>query len=279
MKRLLLAVIILGCLRGEVRAADQPALKDEKQKVSYSLGMNMGSNLKNNDVEVDFDLLVRGIKDVLEGKTTLLTEAEERQVLTAYSTELRAKAQEKRKQLAEKNKKEAETFLAENKTKPGVVTLPSGLQYKVLADGNGESPTTNDTVAVNYRGTLIDGTEFDSSAKTGHPWTNAVTRVIKGWTEALQMMKVGAKWQLFVPPQLAYGEMGRGRQIAPNAALIFEMELVGVQHPVPVAKPASTNEPITSDVIRVPSAEELKQGAKIEVIKKEDVEKLQKQNK
>lgn len=278
MKKLIVAAII-GCWMGmEAQAADQSALKNEKEKVSYSIGLSLGRNWKNRDIEVDPELVLRGIKDVMDGKTPLLTEKEESQVLATYSAELRAKAEEKRKQLSEKNKKEGEAFFEKNKTAPGVVTLPSGLEYKVLTEGKGESPTTNDIVVVNYKGTLLDGTEFDNSYKRGQPATNSVRGYIRGWIEALPKMKVGSKWELFIPPQLAYGEFGHGRQIGPNSTLVFEVELLGVQHPAPqVTKPTAANEPITSDIIKVPSAEELKKGAKIEVIKKEDLEKLQKE--
>ncbi|MCW5557457.1 MAG: FKBP-type peptidyl-prolyl cis-trans isomerase, partial [Verrucomicrobiae bacterium] len=171
-------------------------------------------------------------------------------------------------------------FLAENKEKEGVITLPSGLQYKVITTGTGPKPTTNDTVVVNYRGTLLDGLEFDSSSSHGQPGIFGVTRVIPGWTEALQLMPVGSKWQLFVPSELGYRASGSPPKIGPNAVLTFEIELLEIKPPAPVAaKPVpvtpSATAAVTSDIIKVPSKAELEKGAKIEVIKKEDVEKLQ----
>ena len=191
-----------------------------------------------------------------------------------------AKREEERRKTAEKNKKEGEAFLAENKKKPGIKTLdvklPDGttaeMQYKVITEGTGAIPKSNDTVTVNYRGTLINGKEFDSSAKHGgQPAKFQVNRVVRGWTEALERMKAGSKWELYLPSSLAYGDQGYGPNIEPGATLIFEMELLGMEAPPPPPPPA---QPLTSDIIRVPSAEELKKGAKIEVIKPEDLEKL-----
>ncbi|MEK7781252.1 MAG: FKBP-type peptidyl-prolyl cis-trans isomerase, partial [Verrucomicrobiota bacterium] len=177
----------------------------------------------------------------------------------------------------EKNKAEGEAFLAANKSKPGVKVFPSGLQYKVLAEGSGESPKPEDTCIVKYRGTLIDGTEFDNSEKApGGTASFPANRVIPGWTEALTNMKPGAKWQLFVPSNLAYGEMGKGGNIAPNTVLLFDVELVSFTAAPPPPPPAA---PLTSDIIKVPSLDEMKKGAKIETIKAEDVEKLQKEKK
>jgi FKBP-type peptidyl-prolyl cis-trans isomerase FklB len=209
--------------------------------------------------------LAKGVRDAVSGGQPLLSETEVRETLRAYYAEARTKVQEKRKQLAEKNKKEGEAFLAENAKKEGVKTLPSGLQYKVLAEGSGASPSTNDTVVTQYRGTLIDGTEFDSSFKSGKPATFGVTRVIKGWTEALQLMKPGAKWQLYIPSNLAYGDAGTPT-IPPGSTLLFEIELLSIQAPTSAVVPPS-QPVVTSDIIKVPSAEELKKGAKIEIIK------------
>jgi FKBP-type peptidyl-prolyl cis-trans isomerase FklB len=210
--------------------AGNSALKTEKDKVSYAIGMNVGANFKRQGIDVDPNLFMQGIKDATSGGKTLLTEDEERAVLTQYQGELRAKMQEEAKQAAETNKKAGEEFLAANKSKEGVVTLPSGLQYKILKEGNGPKPTASDTVECNYRGTLINGTEFDSSYKRGQPAKFPVTGVIKGWTEALQLMPVGSKWQLFIPSDLAYGERGTpGGEIGPNSTLIFEVELLGIE--------------------------------------------------
>lgn len=250
---------------GVAQADDKAAFKDEKAKVSYSVGLNIGNAWKRQDIDLDLENVTKGIRDALAGQS-LLSDAEVNKVLTAFQSELRAKQQEKRAALGAKNKAEAEAFLAENKSKPGVVTLPSGLQYKVLTEGTGPVPPPNASVVVHYRGTLLDGTEFDSSIARGQPAEMQTGRLIKGWKEALQMMKTGSKWQLFVPSELAYGENGSGTKIGPNAALIFDVELISFKPPV-------APEPVTSDIIKVPSAEELKKGAQIEVIKAEDLKK------
>jgi FKBP-type peptidyl-prolyl cis-trans isomerase FklB len=193
--------------------------------------------------------------------------------LDKFQQELGARQQEKRKIAGEKNKADGEKFLAENKNKTGIVTLPSGLQYKVLAEGQGDSPKPEDNVTMNYRGTLLDGTEYDSSYKRNQPATLRASGVMPGWTEALLKMKPGAKWQLFIPSSLAYGERGN-QAVAPNATVLMDVELISIAPPPPPAPPAA---PLTSDIIKVPSLEEMKKGAKIETIKAEDVEKIQKQ--
>ena len=212
-----------------VVAAEKEELKTQKDKASYVIGLDMGNSLKKNMVDVDIDILVRGIKDALSGAKPLMTEQEMKETVTALQKDLQVKQQEQVKVLAEKNKKEGEAFLAGNKKKQGVITMPSGMQYKILTDGKGKSPKATDTVTVNYKGTLIDGTEFDSSYKRGQPATFNVNGVIPGWTEALQLMKEGSKWQLFVPSNLAYGERGAGGPIGPNAVLIFEIELISIK--------------------------------------------------
>jgi FKBP-type peptidyl-prolyl cis-trans isomerase len=249
-------------------------LGDEKARVSYAIGMTIGHNFQTQGVEVNTDPLIRGLKDVQSGGTTLLTQQEMRDTLAEYQKTLAAKQRKMHEEAAAKNKTEGEAFLATNKTKPGVVTLPDGLQYKIIINGNGTIPMPNDVVTVNYRGTLIDGTEFDSSIKRGKPTQFPVGSVIPGWTEALTQMKVGSKWQLFVPSELAYGERGRPG-IQPNSVLIFEIELLSTEHPSPPSPVVSTNAPLTSDIIKVPSLEEMKKGAKIEVIKPEDAAKFQ----
>lgn len=266
--------ILAGCVSATGLRAGEAAqsFKDEKEKASYAVGLSYGSNLKKQDIELDANLFFQGFKDASSAKP-LLTEQEMRDVLNAYSQTLRAKQEEKRKQLGEKNKKEGEAFLAENKTKSGVTTLPSGLQYKIITEGTGPIPKATDTVVANYRGTLLDGTEFDSSYSRNQPLTRQVTGLVKGWQEALQLMKTGSKWQLFVPAGLAYGEHGNPPKIGPEATLIFELELLSIQAPPPPVP----NTPLTSDIIKVPSLEEMKKGAKIETIKAEDVEKLQKE--
>ena len=258
-------------------AAQTPAgtnvFSDEKSRSSYAIGMMFGSRWKQQEVDVDDGWLVRGLKDAQAGGPTLMTEQEMGSTLNQFQKEISAKQEKKRQEMAEKNKKDGEAFLAENKNKLDVKTLPDGLQYKIITNGSGATPIMNDTVTVNYRGTFIDGKEFDSSAKTGHPAEFTVGNVFHGWTEALVQMKVGSKWQLFVPSELAYGERGRPG-IQPNSVLIFEVELISTEHPAPAAAsgPAA---PLTSDIIKVPSQEEMKKGAKIEVIKPEDAAKLQ----
>jgi FKBP-type peptidyl-prolyl cis-trans isomerase FklB len=215
------------------KSAAAPALTTRKQKFSYALGMNIGSglgaNLKKQSVEVDSTLVSQGLKDAMSGAKTRLTQEEAQAVLKEVQTEVQKEQQAKMKEAADKNKTEGEAFLAANKSKDGVVTLPSGLQYKILTAGTGPKPTASDSVKCNYRGTLINGSEFDSSYKRGQPATFAVGQVIKGWTEALQLMPVGSKWQLFVPASLAYGERGAGAEIGPNATLIFEVELLSIE--------------------------------------------------
>jgi FKBP-type peptidyl-prolyl cis-trans isomerase len=204
-------------------------LKTQKDKVSYALGMNLGVTLHRQSIDVDPTLLLQGLQDGMAGGKTQLSEDQARAALTELQSDLRKKQQEKMQQAGEANKKEGDAFLATNKGKEGVVTLPSGLQYKILNAGTGPKPTASDSVVCNYRGTLIDSKEFDSSYKRGQPAAFPVGGVIKGWTEALQLMPVGSKWQLFVPSELAYGERGTGEDIGPNAVLIFEVELLSIQ--------------------------------------------------
>lgn len=226
-------------------AQDAPKLNSDKERLSYALGMNLGSAIRRESVEADLDSLIQGIKDALSASQTSLTEQEMRATLITFQGELKKKKtalQATRKnELSEKNKKDGEAFLAENKAKEGVVTLVSGLQYKVLKAGDGRIPTMNDTVVVHYRGTLVDGTEISSSHKRNGPASLPVKKVIKGWREALQRMPVGSTWQLFIPSHLAYGdgapERKRGRnapnatraRVAPNATLIFEVELISIR--------------------------------------------------
>ena len=203
-------------------------LKTPKEKASYAIGQNIGKGLQKDGVDVDSQSLARGIRDALAGSKSLLTPEEAQAALTALATEVRAKQQIRMEQLGAANKKEGDAFLTANKAKDGVVTLPSGLQYKILTPGTGPKPTAADKVECNYRGTLIQGTEFDSSYKRGKPVAFQVGEVIKGWSEALQLMPVGSKWQLFVPPDLAYGDHGAGQEIGPNSTLIFEVELLSI---------------------------------------------------
>jgi FKBP-type peptidyl-prolyl cis-trans isomerase FklB len=215
-------------------------LKTDKDKVSYAIGMNIGKSLKRDSIDLDPAILLHAIKDVLGGSKLLLTDQEVQATLTTLQADLRKKQELQQQQLAETNKKEGDAFLATNKLKEGVVTLPSGLQYKVLQEGTGPKPAATDNVTVNYRGTLLNGTEFDSSYKRGQPATFQVGQIIKGWTEALQLMPVGSKWQLFIPPDLAYGPRQAGPAIGPNSTLVFEVELVSIQpKPAPAPAPAA----------------------------------------
>jgi FKBP-type peptidyl-prolyl cis-trans isomerase FklB len=254
-------------------------LADGKSRESYALGMYYGHNLQQQGVEMDWNMYARGFKDVQSGGAMLLTDQEMRDTLTALQKTIAAKQQQMREEQAAKHKAESDVFLAKNKTQPGVVTLPDGLQYKVITEGNGEVPGDNSTIMMNFRGMLVDGTEFDNSARLGKPVELPVGGIpLRGWSEALKLMKAGSKWQLFIPPELAYGQNGMAPRVPPNSALVMEVELLSVGRPqsqTAAVPPSSPNQPLTSDIIKVPSAEEMKQGAKIEIIKAEDVQKLQ----
>jgi FKBP-type peptidyl-prolyl cis-trans isomerase FklB len=219
-------VIILAMVTS---AFGEDELKNKEDKLSYALGLNIGNSFKQQSIEIKPDIFLKGIKDAFAGGKQLLSDDEVRETMVALNKELSEKKAETMKKLAEKNKEDAVTFFAENKKKEGVKTLASGLQFKIITEGKGKNPKATDTVTVNYRGTLIDGKEFDSSYRRGEPATFPVNGVISGWTEALQLMKTGAKWQLFIPSNLAYGEKGAGNLIGPNAALIFEVELISVK--------------------------------------------------
>ena len=211
------------------QAAGSSTLTTEKQKQSYALGMNIARRLKEQPVDLDKDALVQGFKDELSGGKVQLTDDQVEAELKTLSAEANAKAQEEQQKAAEANMKEGQDFLAANKAKEGVVALPSGLQYKIVKQGTGPKPTASDTVVCNYRGTFINGQEFDSSYKRGQPATFPVGGVIKGWTEALQLMPVGSKWQLYIPSDLAYGPRGAGGVIGPNQTLIFDVELLSIK--------------------------------------------------
>ncbi|MBI2883567.1 MAG: FKBP-type peptidyl-prolyl cis-trans isomerase [Candidatus Methylomirabilis oxyfera] len=229
MTRKWIMAVGFSLLAAQASAEEAPVLKTEKDKMSYGIGVEVGRNFKRLGVEVDTDLVVKGLREALSGEKLLMTDEELRDTMTAYQAEVRQKQAQAARLAAENNKKAGEAFLADNKTKAGVVTLPSGLQYKILKAGNGKTPTETDTVECHYRGTLINGTEFDSSYRRGQPATLKVTGVIPGWREALKLMPVGSKWQIVIPSQLAYGERGAGRDIGPNATLIFELELLAIK--------------------------------------------------
>ena len=198
--------------------------------VSYCIGMDVGRNLKTQMIDVNPEVIAQAIKDVnVDSGKTALTDEQARAAMMAYQTTMMAKHEERMKAAGEKNKKEGEDFLAENKKKEGVVTLTSGLQYKVLTAGTGKKPKAKDNVTVHYRGSLINGTEFDNSFKRNEPVVFPVAGVIKGISEALQLMPVGSKWQVFIPSELGYGGQGAGALVTPNAALIFEIELLGIK--------------------------------------------------
>jgi FKBP-type peptidyl-prolyl cis-trans isomerase FklB len=206
-------------------------LKTPKDKESYAIGLNIGKGLHKDAVDVDPAILARGVKDALAGGKTLMTDDEAKAAMVALQADVRKRQEAKMAIVGDANKKEGDAFLAENKTKDGVVTLADGLQYKILKEGTGPKPTAKDSVVCNYKGTLLDNTEFDSSYKRGQPATFPVGQVIKGWTEVLQLMPVGSKWEVFVPSDLAYGARGAGpgAPIGPNATLIFEIELLSIQ--------------------------------------------------
>ena len=229
MKYVLTTILSIGFLFGICFADEKLELKDQKDKESYSLGYQFGQNLKTQGVDINPDVYTSGLRDALGGKDVRMSQEEIRAAISEVQKRIMTAKQKELKEQADKNLAESKAFLEENKKKEGIKILPSGLQYKVLAEGSGTTPNKTDTVTVHYRGTLINGTEFDSSYKRGKPQTFKVDSVIRGWTEALQLMKEGAKWQLFIPPELAYGERGAGSTIGPNATLIFEIDLLTIK--------------------------------------------------
>ncbi|MBN2399487.1 MAG: FKBP-type peptidyl-prolyl cis-trans isomerase [Candidatus Aminicenantes bacterium] len=230
-----LLMVFGACGKAANTSADKPLkaedLNNQKKKVSYAIGLDIGKNFKERAMDLDMDILIQGLRHAQGGHPPLLTSEEIQKVMTQFQQDMMKAEQEKRKGQAETNKAKETTFLAENAKKPGIRVTASGLQYKVISTGTGPSPKATDTVKVHYRGTLLDGTEFDSSYKRNQPAVFPLNGVIKGWTEALQMMKVGSKWQIFLPASLAYGESGAGQVIGPNATLIFDVELIGIEAP------------------------------------------------
>ena len=213
--------------------APEPGFKTQKEKVSYAIGMEMGKGVKAQGMDVDPGIMAQGMRDALSGAKPQMSEEELKQVITGLQQEMRQKQVQAQQAAAAENKTKGEAFLAENGKKDGVVTLPDGLQYKILSAGQGKKPVETDTVLCNYKGTFVDGTEFDSSARTGKPVPFEVKNVIPGFREVLQLMPEGSKWQVFVQSNLAYGERGAGNVIGPNAALVFEIELVSIQDSPP----------------------------------------------
>ena len=226
-----LITIILGALfcTGTALAQSGAAFENEEKKTGYAVGMSVAENLSRQGIEVDIDSFIEGIRDVLTGKKPRLSQVEFQQTMRAFGSKIQARRQKMQSEAGAKNLKEGKSFLAKNKKKKGVVTLPSGLQYQVLRAGKGTKPTAFSTVVTHYRGTLLDGSEFDSSYGRGKPASFRVNGVIAGWTEALQLMPEGSKWRLFIPSGLAYGPRGTGRKIGPHATLIFEIELIEVK--------------------------------------------------
>jgi FKBP-type peptidyl-prolyl cis-trans isomerase FklB len=261
----------------------------DQEKNSYAIGMNTAQTLKANLLraqlnsnDLNMDVVIRGFKEELNGGPTLIDETQQHEILGDLSKIIRARMQEQQKKVAEenkikgeKNKTDGDAFLTKNKTAAGVVTLPDGVEYIVEKDGSGDSPKPEDEVVVNYTGTLIDGTEFDASSKHGGTATMRANGGIKGWNEAIQLMKAGSKWKVFIPSNLAYGEQARSAIIGPNSTLIFDVELISIKPGKTAAVEAQPHptQPLTSDIIKVPSQEEMAKGAKIETIKQEDLEK------
>lgn len=228
-QRLLIVFCFLLLLPSSLLADEQKALETQQEKESYSIGYQVGLSMKNDGVDVDFDKLIKGLQDAINDQEPLLSVEEMRTLILALKERAREIQMRKVQEARVNNAKESEKFLAENGKKEGVKTTESGLQYRILKEGDGNSPGPEDSVTVHYRGTFIDGEEFDSSYARGKPQTLQTDGVIKGWTEALQMMKVGSQWEIFVPPDLAYGRGGQGGVIPPNSALVFEIELLSVE--------------------------------------------------
>jgi len=230
MKVLCIAVLLIGFIGCQTSGEKEVKLESQKDKVSYSIGISVGNNLKKDSVAITPNAFLRGVMDATaDSAHRLMTNKQVEETMIAFQQDLQKKKTESAKAAGLKNKQEGDTYLAENAKKTGVVTLPSGLQYRVITEGKGKMPTASSTVTTQYTGRLIDGTEFDSSRKHGRPATFPVAGVIKGWTEALQLMRVGSKWELYIPPSLAYGESGAGGVIPPSATLIFEIELLSVK--------------------------------------------------
>jgi FKBP-type peptidyl-prolyl cis-trans isomerase FklB len=230
MKPFCVVVLVVGLVGCQGAGDKNVTLETKKDSVSYSIGMSVGKNLTKDSVAIVPYAFLRGVLDAsADSAHRLLTDKEIDKTMATFREELQQKKMENIKAAGMKNKTEGEAFLAENAKKPGVVVLPSGLQYRIITEGKGKKPTASSVVTTQYKGSLLDGTEFDSSYKRGQPATFPVSGVIKGWTEALQLMKEGSKWELFIPPSLAYGENGAGGVIPPNATLIFEVELVSIK--------------------------------------------------
>ncbi|MBA2648855.1 MAG: FKBP-type peptidyl-prolyl cis-trans isomerase [Legionella sp.] len=228
MKMKLVAAVIIG-LSTTLAQAAVTSLATEKDKLSYSIGADLGKNFKNQGIEISSEAFAQGIQDAVSGGKLLLTEQQVKEVLTSFQKDMMAKQMSELNKKTEENKVKGEAFLNSNKSKPGVVVLPSGLQYKIITAGTGNKPTKTDTVTVEYTGKLIDGSVFDSSEKTGKPATFQLTQVIPGWTEVLQLMPAGSTWEVYIPSNLAYGPRNIGKVIGPNETLIFQIHLVSIK--------------------------------------------------
>ena len=236
----LLLLVFVACGKAASASAAKPLksedLNDQKKKVSYAIGLDIGKNFKERAMDLDVEILIQGLRDAQGGATPLLNSEEIQKVMTQFQQDMMKAEQEKKLGQAQENKAKEEKFLAENAKKPGITVTASGLQYLVISTGTGPQPKLTDTVKVHYRGTLLDGSEFDSSYKRNQPAVFPLNGVIKGWTEALLLMKVGSKWQVFLPAALAYGEQGAGQVIPPNATLIFDVELLAIEKTEAAAK-------------------------------------------
>jgi len=230
MQFILAAMLVVGISGCQSTGEKDVKLETKQDKVSYSIGLTVGNNLKRDSITISPEAFLRGVLDArVDSAQRVMTEKEVQETMTAFQQEMQTKAQEREQAQALKSRTEGEAFLASNAKAPGIQVMPSGLQCRVITEGTGPKPQASSTVKVHYRGRLVDGTEFDSSLKRGEPAVFPVNGVIPGWTEALQLMKVGSKWEVFIPSHLAYGEQGAGGVIPPNATLIFEVELLEIQ--------------------------------------------------
>jgi FKBP-type peptidyl-prolyl cis-trans isomerase len=233
MKLNCLAILVIGLATAQANAADAGGLKTEKDKLNYGIGVDIARNIKRQGVDVEVEALLKGMRDALTGNQLLMTEPELRSALAVFQADQKKRMMQARltpNRIAQLNIEEGDTFLATNKTRPGVVTLSSGLQYQILRAGQGRKPKVTDTVECHFRGTLINGTEFDESYRRGNPIVLRVSEAMPGWKEALLLMAVGSKWQLFIPTALAYGAQGSANPpVGPNATLLFELELLAIK--------------------------------------------------
>lgn len=218
----------LVAISSQAWSAEKTVFKTDKDKLSYSIGASIGKNLKNESADIDINLLIEGLKASIAGEKVLLSDKEIRQVMNDYQTQMRQRAMANKQQATVENKKKGEDYLAEYKTQKGVLSLPGGVLYKIVKEGAGKKPVESDMVEVNYRGTLVNGKEFDAT-EPGHPANMKVSALIAGWKQALSAMPAGSKWQIVIPSQLGYGERGVGTEIGPNEVLVFDVELVAIK--------------------------------------------------